>query len=253
MKSGVGRLARNGREGGIDLAAGTGVDDLDLQPHGAGSRFHVSQLDAVIAVSTGLRSTATRAGCGHQLPQEFQPFCRQLRREKIDAGQVAVGPGEVRDQTKPDRVFGDHEDDGDRRGRLGRGLRCGPTGDHGDPSANKLRRQCGQPIDLIVGPTVFNRNVLALDVAGVLQTLAESAQKSEIASCVWLLRNPTTGIAVCCASAASGHAAAEPPSSVMNSRRFTRSNCICCPSQGLPWHHTALARIKLGAHCSAGF
>jgi hypothetical protein len=35
-----------------------------------------------------------------------------------------------------------------------------------------------------------------------------------------LLRNPTTGIAGCCARAASGHAAA-PPSSVMKSRRFT--------------------------------
>src|SRR5262245_20735573 len=38
-----------------------------------------------------------------------------------------------------------------------------------------------------------------------------------------LLRNPITGIAGCCARAASGHAAA-PPSSVMNSRRLiTRS------------------------------
>jgi hypothetical protein len=35
-----------------------------------------------------------------------------------------------------------------------------------------------------------------------------------------LCRNPTTGIAGCCARAASGHAAAAPPSSVMNSRRF---------------------------------
>src|SRR5262249_12735364 len=33
------------------------------------------------------------------------------------------------------------------------------------------------------------------------------------------LRNPTTGIAACCARAASGHAAA-PPMSVMNSRRL---------------------------------
>ena len=32
-------------------------------------------------------------------------------------------------------------------------------------------------------------------------------------------RNPITGIAGCCARAASGHAAAAPPSSVMNSRR----------------------------------
>jgi hypothetical protein len=33
------------------------------------------------------------------------------------------------------------------------------------------------------------------------------------------LRNPITGIG-CCAHAASGHAAAAPPTSVMNSRRF---------------------------------
>src|SRR5262249_48091838 len=41
-EEGVGALARNSREGRIDLAAGTGVEDLDLQSHGAGRRFHVS-------------------------------------------------------------------------------------------------------------------------------------------------------------------------------------------------------------------
>ena len=35
-----------------------------------------------------------------------------------------------------------------------------------------------------------------------------------------LLRNPITGIAGCCARAASGHASAELPSSLMNSRRL---------------------------------
>jgi hypothetical protein len=33
-------------------------------------------------------------------------------------------------------------------------------------------------------------------------------------------RNPTTGIVGCCARAASGHAAAAPPRSVMKSRRL---------------------------------
>ena len=42
-----------------------------------------------------------------------------------------------------------------------------------------------------------------------------------------LLRNPITGIAGCCARAASGHAAAAPPSSAMNSRRLM-------PDMGLP-------------------
>jgi type 1 fimbriae regulatory protein FimB/type 1 fimbriae regulatory protein FimE len=41
-----------------------------------------------------------------------------------------------------------------------------------------------------------------------------------IASDDLLSRNPITGIAGCCARAASGHAAAAPPRSVMNSRRF---------------------------------
>jgi hypothetical protein len=35
-------------------------------------------------------------------------------------------------------------------------------------------------------------------------------------SCALLLRNPITGIACCCARAASGHVAAAPPKSVMN-------------------------------------
>jgi hypothetical protein len=34
------------------------------------------------------------------------------------------------------------------------------------------------------------------------------------------LTNPIIGMADCCARAASGHAAAAPPSSVMKSRRF---------------------------------
>jgi hypothetical protein len=34
-------LARERCEGRIDLAAGAGADDLDLQPHGSGGRLHV--------------------------------------------------------------------------------------------------------------------------------------------------------------------------------------------------------------------
>ena len=36
-------LAHKDCEGRVDLAAGAGVEDMNLQPHGAGSRFHVSQ------------------------------------------------------------------------------------------------------------------------------------------------------------------------------------------------------------------
>ena len=40
----------------------------------------------------------------------------------------------------------------------------------------RFGRQRRQPIDLILGPAVFDRHVLALDIAGVLEALAKSAQ-----------------------------------------------------------------------------
>ena len=77
-EEGVGPLAHKSREGRIDLAAGAGIDDLDLQPHGAGSRFHVSQRGLGIRGIGRIDEHGHTSGCGHQLAQEFQPLCRQL-------------------------------------------------------------------------------------------------------------------------------------------------------------------------------
>ena len=56
-------------------------------------------------------------GFGHQIVQEPQPLGRNLLGEEIDAGRVAARPGKTGDETQLDRVFGDDEDDWDRRGR----------------------------------------------------------------------------------------------------------------------------------------
>jgi hypothetical protein len=129
----------------------------------------------------------------------------------------------------PPRVFVDDEDDRDRRGcRLGREHRGrGDGGDHGGPSANKFGRQRRQSIHLILGPAVFERHILALDITGVFQALAKCAQRVLVAPGDLASSSPITGIAGCCALAASGHAAAVPPSSVMNSRRFIVSAESC--------------------------
>jgi hypothetical protein len=82
----------------------------------------------------------------------------------------------------------------------------------------------------------------ALDKANLLQALAEcphegflslrvptcslrnaATVRAGAASAAPGLINPTTGIAGCCACAASGQSAAAPPRSVMNSRRLIRS------------------------------
>src|SRR5262245_64674071 len=116
---------------------------------------------------------------GHKLTQEFQPLRRQLPAEEIDTCQVTTRPGEASDKTKPDRVFRDPEDDGDRRGCcFGSQRRRNTSGrdNHGDLPPNQLGRQLRQPIKLILAPTVYDRYVIALDIAGVLEALAKSAQ-----------------------------------------------------------------------------
>jgi hypothetical protein len=87
-------------------------------------------------------------------------------------------------------------------------------------------RQRWQPVELIFGPSVFDRNVLALDIAGVLQTLAKRAQAVGEPSYDTPPRKLITGIAGCCARVASGQPAAAPMSRVMNSRHGHRRSSI---------------------------
>ena len=101
------------------------------------------------------------------------------------------------------------------------GMNAGRS-NHGHLTTNQIGRQSRQSIVLALRPAVFDRHVPALDIAGFAQALAERAHDgTAVPSGDALLRNPITGIAGCCACAASGQAAAAPPSSVMNSRRLT--------------------------------
>ena len=154
--------------------------------------------------------------------QEPQPLGHHLRDEKIDAGRVAARPGEAGDKTKLDRVIADAEDDRDRRCRSfgrERGHVAG-RGDDGHLSADQISHQRRQAIVLALQPVVLDRHVLALDVAGFAEAFAERGHiaRGGIGRAVWT--NPITGIAGCCARAASGHATAAPPISAMNSRRL---------------------------------
>ena len=166
----VGPLARKRCEGRVDLAAGVGVEHLDLQPHGARTRCRIPH--------RGLGRRIMRAdehgnasGCRHHLTQEFQPLGHQLRRENIDTCQVAARPGKASDKTKPDRVIADVEDDGDRRGcPLGRDRRTiSNCCYHGDLAANEVSRQLRQPIKMSLRPAVLDRYVLAFNIAGVFE------------------------------------------------------------------------------------
>src|SRR5262245_12911373 len=96
--------------------------------------------------------------------------------------------------------------------------------DHRHLTAYQIGCEVGQYIVLVLRPAILDHDILALDVAGFANALPECGQIARARSAsAELLRNPITGIAGCCARAASGHAAAVPPSSVMNVRRLIRS------------------------------
>src|SRR5262245_25947984 len=83
------------------------------------------------------------------------------------------------DEAEPDGVVTCDEHDRDCR-RCGLGRECrwvtSRRGDYGNPSANQIGRKLRQPVVLSLRPAVFDRDVLALHEARLVQPLAKSAQ-----------------------------------------------------------------------------
>jgi hypothetical protein len=106
--------------------------------------------------------------------QEPQPLGHDFRGEKIDAGRVAAWPGKT-GETQLDRVFGDDEDDWDRRGRGFGRLRRGwaERGDYRHLTPHEIGHERRHAIVLALHPMVFDHHVLALDVAGFVETFTK--------------------------------------------------------------------------------
>src|SRR5262249_31735563 len=75
---------------------------------------------------------------------------------------------------------------------------------------------------------VLDGDVFAFDEPSVIQALPKGIDNKCEAGSRGASEKSDHGIG-CCARATSGHAAAAQPSSVMNSRRLNRSNCIRSP------------------------
>src|SRR5262245_12314924 len=165
-EQGIGLFTHKRREGRIDLADCAGFENLDLQADGTGCFSSFSHRNLCIRSIGWIDQYRETSRGGHQFAQEFQPFCRYLTAEKIDARHISARPGETCDQTETDRILGDDEDDGDCRSCCFRRYDRTETAsrsDHSDLSANQVGRQLWQPIRFILGPAVVDRNVLALD------------------------------------------------------------------------------------------
>jgi hypothetical protein len=115
--------------------------------------------------------------------QEPDPLWHKLVRHEADAGDVAARPIEAGNKTKLDRVSANAKNDRNRRGRcFGRKWHCRAArrGDDGHPAADQIGRQFRQPIDFIVRQAVFDRHVLALNIANFAQALTERSHHGRV-------------------------------------------------------------------------
>ena len=115
--------------------------------------------------------------------QEPQSLGRDLIDEKIDACRVTAWPGKAGDKTKVYRIFGETEDDWDRRCcsfSRERGGRATGRDDHGHFSTNQIGHQCRQAIVIAVQPVVVHRYILAFDVASFVEAFAECGHSTHV-------------------------------------------------------------------------
>jgi hypothetical protein len=150
-----------------------------LQSHGARGGLRVSHRRLGLRGIGWVDEHRDAGRCGHQLAQDVQVLGDKFAREKIVPCDIAARPGEARNQTEPDRIFANTEDDGDGRGcSLGGQRRNGAAHreDHGDWPAGKFARQYWQTVELVLGPTVFDHDVLAFDITAFLQTCSKPTQ-----------------------------------------------------------------------------
>ena len=135
-------------------------------------------VDSAGVALAGSTSTATRVAAGTSSRRSSSRFAANSLEKKLIP--VRLPPGRARLATRPSLTGSSPTLKtmgivvvaalaAKRRSELRRD-------DHGDLSANQFGRQRRQSIDLILGPAVFDRYVLALDIAGVLEALAKSAQ-----------------------------------------------------------------------------
>src|SRR5262245_54672375 len=110
--------------------------------------------------------------------QKLQPLCSKRHAESGNAGNVATWPVKVCDDDGLHGVAVGAENDRDRR-RCALGCECRRNaegrGDEGDSAANEVGCQFRQVTGVVMRPPEFDGQVLALDVAALAQSPAESS------------------------------------------------------------------------------
>jgi len=114
--------------------------------------------------------------------KQFQPLRSYLRSQVGHAGDIAARSAQAFDEAEPDRIAAYFEDDRNGRGRrlCCERRRSSGRGNHCHLTINEVGCHFRQPISSTLGPTVIDRNVLTIDIAGFLQALTECSRHGPV-------------------------------------------------------------------------
>ena len=127
------------------------------------------------AFAAGLTSTATRTALGIRSCRRPSRLATSSPKKKLKPVALPPRPGEARHETELDRVFGDAEDDRDRRGRRfggARGLIVASARNDGNATADEVAHERWELIISAAQPVVLDRHVLAFDKAAFAASAA---------------------------------------------------------------------------------
>ena len=98
--------------------------------------------------------------------QDLEPLTHNAHPYVSDTGRIASRLVEALDQARLDRVNAGAEDNRNGLGQAFDHACCVPAGGRGDDrnaTSDQISGQFRQPIDLVIGPAIFDRDVLTLN------------------------------------------------------------------------------------------
>ena len=167
----------HGRKDRIEIAISCRMQDMELQPEGAGRRLHVSRLSVSAAGVVGFTSRAMTVAVGISSCISSSRFGPISTSKMLTP--VRLPPGRFRLVTSPNSTGSNPtaKTIGIVEVAAFAAVPKGHSDDHGHLTANEVGRQPRQSIVLSVRPAVFDRDVLALDITGLFQAPTESAPR----------------------------------------------------------------------------
>ena len=100
----------------LEVAFGAGVQNMELEPEGAGRSLHVARGGLRKRRIGRINKQRHDRRCRHQFVQEPQPLCRKFAAQAGRARHVAAWAVEAGDNSKRNRIAPSEDDDWNRSG-----------------------------------------------------------------------------------------------------------------------------------------